>query len=479
MTSIFASQGRAIVLPVCDTLIWFAYLGLLAWASFLQGHLNSEVWLRFSACVYLLLGAHLLSACLGGRCNLAGIRAASPALLLIMGSLLLLWLQTVLPLTTYLHQLLSSSQYIEGYKPDWFRPDYVWSVVPQQTHWLLMSEVLMLAVFVLTLGVLCSRRRILQLLYVFVGVGLVHGLIGVLAKFGGVSLVDTAQLDGNYDAARAWFINRNHFASFIVLTMMGVLALQIKYLLSYQGHRLFNLFVDQLITRKAIVLLALTCAVIALLMSQSRAGFLAPILAMVLSFLTLGKDARRFGRKRNLALPVSVFLFLALTYFGSEFLVRIGSDALSLGERGAQWSVTWSAIQKAWLLGYGGNSYATVFQAFRDYGEFRQALFNQAHNDYLHIWLEQGLVGLVMWLALLIIVIRHTINSFRNSSSTLVAGVALAVAIVVLAALLQSLVDFNLHILNIRYYFFVIMATAFAMPAIRQHKGRPRSKFFI
>ena len=113
-----------------------------------------------------------------------------------------------------------------------------------------------------------------------------------------------------------------------------------------------------------------------------------------------------------------------------------------------------------------------MFQVFREHGDFRQVLFNQAHNDYLHIWLEQGIVGLGLWLALMTVVLRQAFKTFSHSVSTLVAGAALAGSIVILAALLQSLVDFNLHIINIRLYFFVIMACMFAIPEIRHHRTR-------
>jgi hypothetical protein len=45
--------------------------------------------------------------------------------------------------------------------------------------------------------------------------------------------------------------------------------------------------------------------------------------------------------------------------------------------------------------------------------------------------------------------------------------------VVLFAALLQSGVDFNLQILNIRCYFFVIMSLAFSVPCIGPRKGSP------
>jgi len=161
-----------------------------------------------------------------------------------------------------------------------------------------------------------------------------------------------------------------------------------------------------------------------------------------------------------------------MLYFGKDLLLRFSTDAL-LGERLSQWTLTWQAIEQAWLLGYGGNSYADVFQIFRGDQDFRQVVFNQAHNDYLHIWLEQGLVGLALWLGLLSIALRAAFRGFTNSASQLSRAVLISVAVVLIAALAQSAVDFNLQILNIRVYFFVIMSLVFSVPAIRHKKGAP------
>jgi len=466
-------------LRVVDTLFWYAYLGLLIWASFLNGQIDSQPWLIFASCTYLLLAAHCCSVFFGGRANILGLRLAIAAIILLLLTLLLLYLQTVLPLNTYLHDLILSSNYVSGYETDWFKPNSVWSVVPALTHWLLMSELLMVTFFVLTISLLCSRRRLQQFLVVMIAIGLVHTVVGIIAKYAGISLVDKVHLDGHFGVARAWFINRNHFASFIGLTLIGALALQLKYLLSSQGKTLMRLLLDQLITGKAVILFALSCTVVALLLSQSRAGFLAPVLSIAICFFALGRGSSRFGKKRQFIMPVVVFLAVSLIYFGGDFLARISADSLSLGERTKQWALSWAAIQKAWLLGYGGNSYGTVFQAFRDPDQFRQLYFNQAHNDYLHIWLEQGLIGLLLWIGLLMVTLRRALISFSSHSSTMVGGVSMAAAVVLIAALLQSFVDFNLHILNIRLYFFVIMATVFAVASIKQRKGSSKSLFFI
>ena len=108
----------------------------------------------------------------------------------------------------------------------------------------------------------------------------------------------------------------------------------------------------------------------------------------------------------------------------------------------------------------------------RGYNDLRDVLYDQAHNDYLHIWLEQGLVGLSLWMAFLVFSIYTAVIGLANSSSTLINAIVISGVIVVFAALLQSLVGFNLHIINIRFYFFAIIALIIAAPRVSQRKSK-------
>ena len=118
------------------------------------------------------------------------------------------------------------------------------------------------------------------------------------------------------------------------------------------------------------------------------------------------------------------------------------------------------------------SSYADIFQMSRGYNDLRDVLYDQAHNDYLHIWLEQGLVGLSLWMAFLVFSIYTAVLGLANSSSTLINAIVISGVIVVFAALLQSLVGFNLHIINIRFYFFAIIALIIAAPRVSQRKSK-------
>jgi hypothetical protein len=234
-------------LPILDAFIWYAYLMLLIAASFVNDYYRSQTWLLLSSCIYAISGLCVFSAINGGRCNWAGLKLAKRALLVIAAMLLLLLLQMTLPTGQHAELTLlsgASSSAItpqrftsEGFAPEWFAPSELLSIVPEKTRWLFNSELLVFSSFALSIALVSSRRRLKQLLTVILIVGVFHSLVGIIAKYGGLTLVDIMQLDGHFTAARGWFINRNHFAAFISLCLVSALAMQVKSLMSAKRER--------------------------------------------------------------------------------------------------------------------------------------------------------------------------------------------------------------------------------------------------
>lgn len=457
-----------------DAMHWYAYLCLLVWAGFSARAFDTTAWLNFSVVLYLLCASISLRTAFGGRANLVSLYKARVLLLIFCLVLLILFLQTVLPISTFLHDLLLLDEH--NAPPPWFSARSTWSVVPAETRWLLLSELMMFAVLVVSIVLIDSRRRTKQLLFILMLMGLVHASAGIVAKYAGFYLVDKAHLDGHFSAARGWFINRNHFGAFVSLSLAGALALQLKSIGEHQHLRFTRMLVSQILSFRMLYLTALLVSLMAIVLSQSRGAFLALLTAALICLPMLGKKVLPASYQRRILAIGSIFTLLLLVYFGQDLLDRFTSDTISIGERSVQWSVTWSAIKEELLLGYGGNSYATVFQTVREYSDVRQLVYDQSHNDYLHIWLEQGLLGLILWLMIIVVTLRQALHACWHTRSLLVRSTSLASIVVIVAALLQSFVDFNLQIINIRYYFFVIMALVFSISSINHRKGALNEK---
>jgi len=459
----FLALKRLNIEEAINLFFWYFYLVLLVFIAFVSGPYKSDSWLMVSVGVYVYTAAYMFFCLCSQTGNLFALRHAKGLTVLLLFALLWLVLQLWLP-----RQL-----FLEGYvfgqhiSPDWFELTLPLTVVPERTKWVLLSNVMVFILFVLTLNLITHRRRVKEFVWVLLIVGLIHAMLGIFAKYSGVYFVDKANLDGHFEVARGWFINRNHFAAFVSLCLLSALAMQFKRIMTMRPGSGLNFFLKQIIK---VSTFAFILGAVALFLSESRGAFLAFFASFILCVgLLLRNEIFRIQRWHFLFFVVFALVSLSL-FFGDGMVDRFKNDALNIGERQTQWLITWQAIKQQFWFGYGAGSYELVFQTFREYADLRAAVYDQAHNDYLHIFLEQGLIGLLLWLGFIAFVIRDILLNYRQSKSTLISSTLLAGLIVITAILVQSLVDYPLQIMSIRCYFFVIVALLIAVPHIKHER---------
>lgn len=454
-----------------DAALWTLFLVGLVCLSFLSNRFDSLVWQTAVGVFYIYCGCYAFALATGQiRYNRKAVIAAMPVLTCLTLSSVWLALQQILPGS--FERIFDSL--VGMTPPGWYQVNGKISLVPERTRLLMLASIFVLAWFALCLAQIYSRRRLQQVLWVLLGVAVLHALVGQLALSGGAFLVDEDLVDGHFNVARGWFVNRNHFASLLVIAGSAGVALAFQQL--FNRRSLANGLDRKAVFRaKLLVLLLSFCLILlVLLQSQSRAGLLSPMLAIILLTIASFCGGWRMPPTPTkivvvTALTIVCILTLLLFFYGELMLQRLSS--LSLGERVLQWRITFEAIRTAPWLGYGGGAYATVLQATRDHAELRQVVYNQSHNEYLHIWLEQGLVGLLFWLGIIFYTAWSGVRSFRQSQSSLVQGVVLTGLIGCLSTLLQACVDFNLQVVNLRSYFFLLIALIFVAPHVHYAKA--------
>jgi len=464
-----------------EMFFWWVFLGLLACSAFIHSFYSSQTWFTYSAALYLYCSLYIGYIVSGGRVKMSAFKAAKwPILILLIGlvwlALQLIWPFSLSTSTDVLFNLaVSSDGETASSAPSWFTPAYSWTVAPAKTQILLMSSLMCFAVFCLTLLLCDSRTRVKQLLIVILLVGLIHAVSGIFAKYTQLILVEPKQIDGHFSAARGWFINRNHYAAFVSLAMIAPIAFIVKKAMRGSKESFSELLKRMLLTKQLIFIASLLLGFFAMIVSQSRAGLLAlPAAIVLLSFLNRRQLKAYVGFYRAMFIAM-VLLLVFLGVFGQDIVARLIGGFLSVGERSIQWGLTWQAIKEQWLLGYGGGTYAHVFQAIREHAPLREVIYDQSHSYYLHLWLEQGLIGLMLWLGFIAVVFNYAYTIFKKSTSTTVRSLIIASSLVTIAALTQSIVDFNLQILNIRVYFFVIIAMVFCAPSLHKRRRPKRS----
>jgi len=125
------------------------------------------------------------------------------------------------------------------------------------------------------------------------------------------------------------------------------------------------------------------------------------------------------------------------------------------------------------ILGWGLGSFESVYPQFRSF--YTNFLVDKAHNDYLQLLAETGLVGFAIMIWFLVAALRRALPKIRNWPSDVNGAVALVALIAISGILVHSLVDFNLEIPANALLFYVLCAVAAMEPRFRNSR-RNRKK---
>ncbi len=251
------------------------------------------------------------------------------------------------------------------------------------------------------------------------------------------------------------YVNRNHFAGFA--EMVIPVALVPLVLGKVRRERLF------------LVALFAMVPIVALLLSASRGGIVSFAIEMLLLFLLL--LIRRIRGRFVIAGGVVVLgAVMFVSWIGvQQVLARfagIQTLEVSAGKRAAMRQDTWRLFLDHPVLGTGLGTFEIVFPPYDSVYDGKIA--NHAHNDYLEVLAETGIVGGLCCLWFLWVVLLQALKGMVELGETFGSALNLAGLVACSGILVHSLVDFNLHIPANALLFFVSahMAAVRLPPAV-------------
>ncbi len=260
------------------------------------------------------------------------------------------------------------------------------------------------------------------------------------------------------------YVNHNHYAGLMEMLVPIPLVLSVSHLASSRQR----------------MLAAATAAVMAstIFLSGSRGGMLALLMELLIFAVVLVR------RQRGIKTAVSVGAFLLivislLTWVGGGELGRrvssISTETRSEITGGMRLTIDRDALHmfaKKPVLGWGLRAFPVVYPQFRSF--YTNFFVNEAHNDYLQLLVEMGLLGFGAMLWFLIVVYRRAVGKIKDWTSDVSGTVTLACMLGCSGILVHSAVDFNLQIPANAALFYVFCtiaaADSFAQPA---RKRRP------
>ncbi len=253
------------------------------------------------------------------------------------------------------------------------------------------------------------------------------------------------------------FANHNHFAGYMEMLIPVPVGLMIARAARAEMKWLYGF--------------AATMMGIAIVVSLSRGGMIG--LAAAMSFVLLmstrlrlpnrrgGLIGKTFGARRlpqiaSQAAIVAVIVAVILAgifWIGAEPVInRVAqgqapsaqsSTESFFSSRGWVWRDTLTMIRANPFFGVGLGAYGTAFPVYtQSDGSLRVP---QAHNDYLQIVADCGIVGGLIGLWFIVLIFRAVLRSLKSRDPWL-AGLALGAGAGIFAMLVHSVFDFNLQL---------------------------------
>jgi O-antigen ligase len=201
--------------------------------------------------------------------------------------------------------------------------------------------------------------------------------------------------------------------------------------------------------------LMLIIMVIALVLTRSRmgnSGFFAAMLVVGVLTIVLSRKMAP-ATMVLIASLIIIDVVIVGTWVGLEKVVnRVQETTLTTEEGGREESVelrqdaashAFDLVRDFPLFGTGAGSF---YVAYLPYRTPREGYFDHAHNDYVEIAADYGLIGFGLLGAFVLSTLWCGVQVLRQRQSSLPRGVAFGCLMAVVALMIHSTVDFNLQL---------------------------------
>lgn len=309
-------------------------------------------------------------------------------------------------------------------------------------------------IFYLVVYSIRTREHQREFVYVLCGIALFLTIVAIFRSIGvTLSIWNYEHISATHLFLTGSYGNHNHLAGYLEMVLPLLLIL----------------FVTRSRSGWPLLLLVVVTALVLLghILAMSRGGWFA--LVGSLSFLTVMLLLhKRFRKKKMVILLFSGGFFLIVLFLSGgdlfERALSLGDEETLLGMNGRMrvWQACVTMIGDNLFLGSGPGTFATIFPQYQ-LSTGGNTRFFQAHNDYLQYIAELGILFIPILLWFLLNLFAKTLRKLGDTSRQ-TWGVALGATTGIVALLIHSFIDFNLHIPANAVLCCVLLALIFGGP---------------
>lgn len=212
-----------------------------------------------------------------------------------------------------------------------------------------------------------------------------------------------------------------------------------------------------------LVVSAAVVGTVTLIFTQSRGGLLG-FAGGVTAILILAGGWKRVAAIAGIVLALTFLLSTPLRssvwdgVFGGGSTRQVTSANFSVQERSAHWRTGLAMVRAYPVLGVGAGNFTSRYREFAQVWRFRISR-GHAHNTYIHVAAQSGLVGLASYVGLLATVTIRLARAYQRVATDRDRALVVGAIGVTVAIALHGMVDY-LHVLSLGLQLSVVWAIA-------------------
>jgi O-antigen ligase len=276
------------------------------------------------------------------------------------------------------------------------------------------------------------------------------------------------------------FVNRNHFAGWMLLAVMlgigylfGRLSSSSSFAKSEWRDRMLWLGSHDgaSLCLTGIAILVMACS---LVWTMSRSGIAGTVVAATTMFVVATYRAKRKPLQVALAGYLLVTVVGVVAWRGTDTLFAWYGNTKTLEWRFDLWRDSLPALKDFWITGSGLNTYGTLMLGYPR--SDMSSMPREAHNDYLQLAVEGGLLLCVPVFLLIVAVGRKIVQRLMQPQDEMTWWIRMGAVAGICGMAVQELTEFSLQIPGVALLFATCVALAIHEPAPTQSRRRHTSR---
>ena len=281
------------------------------------------------------------------------------------------------------------------------------------------------------------------------------------------------------NTATGTFINRNSYAGLLEMTIPLILTYTLSLFTWKKKSFIKNIVSSDNFSKQFLFLFILSLVFLALVFSLSRMGIIVALLSLIFFWITHSSITKQ--TKTNAWIMLLIIGIVALyglaigIYPAFERFIALKETT---PDRVVVWGDMMSAVRDFPVFGTGLGTFSYIYMLYNKTIQ-NPVEFVYAHNDYLQLLIETGIPATLALLSALVLFLRssyRTIKELYWSGENFKFYLGLGAMTGIVAILIHSLTDFNLHIPSNATYFAILLGILAAIGRADENKINKRGE---